>query len=92
MVTNGKWNSIKDSLPGMERLVFIYCEKSKKMAGHVYLAEHKSLDPNYSIGLPYPHESTGVLPIRWCQEGRIFNAFTPTHWTEFPEPPKVKDA
>jgi hypothetical protein len=92
-----KWTSTKDSLPGSNKLVFVYCEHSGKIDGPVHLIEHKGTDikknssfmQDCTTGKEFEiFESSGICAFGWFKDGIIFTKFMPTHWTDFPKLPK----
>ena len=93
------WTSTKESLPGFEVPVFVYCEKSNQISGPLRLVEHMATEmkqnTEFVIDLQTQQKfekfsGVGVCACAWFSGlvgGYVFTQFMPTHWTKIPELP-----
>lgn len=96
-----KWISTKESLPGFDKKVFVYCEHSGEIDGPVILIEHeateiierKGFEQNMSTGERFDtFKGSGIYACAWFKRGLIFRGFMPTHWIGFPELPEIMNS
>lgn len=72
------WKSVRDSLPGIEEPVFVYCDKTNRTAGPVYVVENtateisslKSVEYNLTAGHSFEKfGGIGIFAYGWFMGG-----------------------